>query len=343
VAAAMDRQWWRAALLLACTGLMHPLMVIYSAALVLLFALIQAARLRTASLLAVSGIGAFAVLYAVTRHAPVPELYRRVILSPNRTFLFPTEWRWFEDVGLLAPLAMYALAVFRARSGALVRNLCLAALLLGSSAALAAFLFLHPSGPYLVVRLQPLRSFHILYALGTVLLGGWLGGLLWTSPRRRWAACALLVFAAVALYAVQRATYPVTAHIEWPGAQPENPWQQAYLWARGHTPADAVFAGNPSLAYTGIVAAHGFRATTSRSRLADDKDAGVAAVVDPGVTEEWQRQRDAQLGIDSMSDEQRRARLRPFDVTWLLLSPGAVTGFTCPYRNYAVKVCRMLP
>jgi hypothetical protein len=35
------------------------------------------------------------------------------------------------------------------------------------------------------------------------------------------------------------------------------------------------------------------------------------------------------------------ARLRPFGVSWLVLRGEAVTGFECPYRNEAVKVCRV--
>jgi hypothetical protein len=85
----------------------------------------------------------------------------------------------------------------------------------------------------------------------------------------------------------------------------------------------------------------GFRATTRRSLLADSKDQGVAAVVKPSIAGVWAAQRNAQLGLDDLSDQERIARLKPFGVTWLLLPSSAATSFPCPFQNAVAKVCRM--
>lgn len=341
VAAVLERRWGLTSLLIVLMALMHPLMTMYAAALVLLYAVADAGYPRAAVALSALGIAAVALIALATRHAPVIPAYAEAMHSSARSFLYPAQWKWYEDLGLALPVALLALAWWRSRRGGRVHRLCFACLLLGSASIIAAFSFVHSSGPYLLVRVQLLRTFHVIYLIGVVLLGGWLGGALWKRHNTRWLAAALLAAIAVGLLAAQRATYPMSAHIEWPGMAPRNPWQQAYVWIRGNTPKDAVFAADPHLVFRDGVDEQGFRATTERSLLADDKDQGVAAVVDPAIAPEWAEQRDAQVGIDTMSDTEREQHLRPFRATWLLLRADSATGFACPYRNAVAKVCRM--
>lgn len=341
VAAVLRRRWGWAALLVVLVGTMHPLMVVYAAAMVALYALVDTGHTRAAAVLGAGGVASFGLLWLATRRFPVSAAYLEAIHNQVRTFLFPALWTWYEDLGLLAPLALFALAAYRAERESRIRKLCIACIVLGVSAILAAFLFVHASGPYLVARVQLLRSFHILYVVGVLLLGGWLGRMLAHTRNTRWVLYALLAVAAGGMFAAQRATYPLSAHIEWPGMGPRNPWARAYLWIRDNTPEDAVFAANPELVFLPDVDAQGFRATTGRSILADDKDQGVAAIVDPSIADVWAAQRDAQLGVDTMADTERERRLRPFGVTWLLLPVNSATAFGCPYRNAVAKVCRL--
>ncbi len=341
VAAALERRWGWAALLVVFMGLMHPLMGAYAAALLVFYAVVDSGRPRAAAALAIAGVAAFGMASLALRHIPVSHAYYDAIHSNVRTFLFPSLWTWYEDIGLVVPLVLFALAALRSRKGSRIRKLCLASVLLGLSAIIAAFLFVHTSGPFLLARVQLLRSFHVLYILGTLLVGGWLADLLWQREKRRWLLFVLLSAAAGGLFAAQRATYPESAHIEWPGAAPRNPWAQAYWWVRDHTPQNAIFAADPKLVFLPGVDSQGFRATTGRSILADEKDRGVAAIVDPSIALAWAAQYDAQVGVDTMSDAERARRLRPFGVTWLLLPTDSATGFVCPYRNFAAKVCRM--
>lgn len=341
VAAVLDRRWGLTALLIVLMALMHPLMAVYAAAFVLLYAVVDAAHPTAAVALGAAGIAAVGCVGFATRHVPVPPAYVEAMHSSARSFLYPAEWKWYEDLGLITPLALLAAAWRRSHRESRVHKLCFACLLLGTASLLAAFAFVHSSGPYLLVRVQLLRSFHLIYLIGVVLLGGWLGGMLADRRATRWLAAALLAAVAAGLFAAQLATYPMSAHIEWPGIAPRNPWQQAYVWIRANTPQDAVFAADPHLVFRYGVDEQGFRATAERSLLADDKDQGVAAVVDPAIAPEWARQRDAQLGIDTTTDAERVQRLKPFGVTWLLLRTDAATSFACPYKNAAAKVCRM--
>jgi hypothetical protein len=341
VAAVLERRWGWAALLVVLVGLMHPLMAIYAAAIVMLYFLADVGHARWAAALGAAGVVAIGILWLATRHASVSPAYLETMHNQLRTFLFPALWKWYEVLGLIAPLLLFALAADRAEPRGRIRKLCLACIVLGVSSALAAALFVHVSGPFLLVRLQLLRSFHILYALGVLLLGGWLGGALWRRSSTRWVLIGMLAIAATGLFAAQRTTYSDSAHIEWPWARPRNPWAQAYVWVQKNTPANAVFAANPELVFLDEVDAQGFRATAMRSILADNKDQGVAAVIDPSIAAAWAAQRDAQLGVDTMPDAERERRLRPFGVTWLLLPTDSATGFACPYKNAVAKVCRL--
>jgi hypothetical protein len=341
VAAALDRHWTLAAVFLVLMGLMHPLMVLYAAALVLLYALVDSGHARAAILLAFAVVASAGVISFVLRHATVSPAYLQAVHSRGRRFLFPAQWKGYEDLGLVIPLALFALAAWQTNAEGKIYKLCLACVLLGASSAMAAFLFVHGSGPYLLARIQLLRSFQIIYVIGVLLLGGWLSRLLWSRRGSRWVIFAPLAVAAGGLFAAQRAAFANSDHIEWPGAYPRNAWAQAYVWARKNTPANAVFAADPGLVFEDGVDMQGFRATAERSLLADNKDQGVVAAVDPSLAEIWLSQRNAQLGMDELSDQQRIARLRPFGVTWLLLRANAETNFPCPYRNSAAKVCRM--
>lgn len=340
VAAVLDRRWGLAALFLVLMGLMHPLMMIYAMALVVLYAVFDAGHPRVAVLLGLVEVALAGLIWLVTRHTAIPQAFFEAIQSRNRTFLFLARWKWYEDLGLIVPLAFLGVAASRARAGGRARRLCLACVVLGVSSTVAAILFVHVAGPYLLVELQLLRSFHIIYALGVLLLGGWLGSVLGHRRRTRWILPLLLVMAAGGLFLAQRGVYPYSAHVEWPGASPRNPWVQAYVWIRGNTPADAYFAADPDLQFRDGADTQGFRAISERSLLADDKDQGTAGL-NPPLAREWAAQRDAHIGLEKMTDEERLRRLRPFGVTWLLLSADSPTNFPCPYQNAVAKVCRM--
>jgi hypothetical protein len=339
VAAAVQRRWLRTTLLLALAIALHPLMGAYACAFVLLLGVVAARRIRLALFLCAAAVAVCAAIFLLAHRDPIDPAYRQAVLLAPRSFLFLARWRWYEDLGLVLPLLLFALGARALGPGDPRRSLCLAALLLGGTAVLIAALFVPPAGPYPLVPLQVLRGFHILYAVGMVLAAGPVRALF---GRSRVAAAAFFVALFAGMFLAEPLSWPACRRVEWPGAAPVNPYRRAFLWIRGHTPPDAVFAFNPQLVYLPNEDEQGFRAISERDHLADDKDAGVAAVI-PSLAGRWTAQRDPELGLGRMTDTQRRAALTSLGATWLLLPPGAPTAFPCPWRNSVVQVCRLTP
>ena len=342
LAACIDRgkrAWLRAALLLILAALVHPLMAAYAFAFVLIHGVIAGRRTRIAVILCGLAAAAAGIAFLLSLAEPVSPAYREAVLLPAHAFLFLARWRWYEDLGLVLPLLLFALTLLRLPASSPIRTLCLTCLLVGTTSFAIAAFFVPASGPCLLVPLQPLRSFHLIYGAGVVLCGGILASVAARSRLSAWAAVALLF---AGMFTAQRVAWSGSDALEWPWTQPRNPYQQAFLWIRGHTPRDAVFAFNPQLVYLPDEDEQGFRAMALRDHLADDKDAGIAAVI-PALADRWAAQRNAALHVDGMTDAQRRATLTPLGVTWLLLAPGSETRFPCPWRNRVAVVCRIVP
>jgi len=335
--AAIHRAWPRTLVLLLLATAVHPLMGAYAAIFVLLYALLAADRIRLAILMSCALLAVAATASFLSRGAPIDPAWHQAINLPQRSFLFLARWHWYEVLGLLLPLLLFALALRVLRRPAPLHSLCLASLLSGSTSLLIAALFVPPAGPCALVPLQVLRSFHLIYAAAIVLCGGLLARFLSRSPLAGFSLLAL-VFAAMATS--QTLAWPACNRVEWPGSSPSNPWQHAFLWIRANTPRNAVFAFNPELVYLPNEDEQGFRAIAQRDHLADDKDAGIVAVI-PRLADRWSLQRNAQLNVDRMTDAQRIAALTALGATWLLLPPQPQTQFPCPYRNAVVAVCRM--
>lgn len=335
VAACLDRAWTRTVILLALALLLHPLMGCFVVGFVLIQALVAAGRLRSAIVLCVAGCAAFGAAFLAAHFLPGAPDYRRIV--ELRSFLFLARWHWYEQLGLALPLLLLAFAVRSMGSSTRKGSVCLTCMLLGASAVVVSALFVPVAGPYLLVPLQVLRTFQLIYLLGMLLLGGWLGSL---RLRPRFLPAVILGLVFPLMFGVQRATWGASRQIELPGLRPANPWAQAFLWIRGNTPPGAVFAFNADLTLLPGEEEQGFRAISERDQLADDKDAGVAVLV-PHLAERAWREDRAELHADTMTDAQRLAVLRPLGANWILLSASATTHFPCPWRNSVVRVCRL--
>jgi hypothetical protein len=336
LASCLDRDWKRTAMWLLLTVIMHPLMAAYLAALLVACILTDQNRWRSLGAAALASFAGCAAVYAATRHATLPDGYQEAALS--RSYFFLSSWHWYEVAGLIAPMLLMLVAALRTHHRA-VRNLCVACIATGCTACAVAACFVHTNGSFLLARIQPLRTFQLIYLSGVILLGGFLARHL--RGRRAAIGAALLILVSSLMLLVQNQTYTTSAHVEWPFAAPRNPWQQAFLWIRNNTPQDAVFALDSNYTTLGSEDTQGFRATAARSALVDQlKDGGVVAIF-PQLAPRWKSQRDLEIGLDRISDQERIARLRPAGVTWLLLSAGSTTRFDCPYRNSTVAVCRL--
>jgi hypothetical protein len=337
---------------LALAAAMHPLMAAYALGATLMLLAARAPnrtlRLYATAALAASALALAACLQAVAR--PENAAYIRIALT--RTYWFPAQWRWFELLGLAAPLAIlsfYAWSKLAKTTSAhsflpieASHALARMAIAVGATSCLIALLFARAAATtHLIARLQPLRAFQIVYLVLALTLGAYLGERLLRRIPWRWAA-AMLLLGGIS-FAAARTAFPNSNHLELPGIAPRNPWAQAFLWVRDNTPKNALFALDADYINAPGEDAQCFRAIAQRSALPDySKDGGEASIA-PELTAEWVRGQAAQqsLSAPSTTDAQRVAALQPLGVTWLVLQAGATTRFDCPYANSAVKLCRL--
>jgi hypothetical protein len=346
---------WGGSMLLA--GAMHPLMAAYALGATAVLVCVRSSRRRvrtwgTAAMCA-AAVGVAACLQAMVR--PESADYVRVALT--RTYWFPMEWRWFELVGLAAPLAILVLyagtrgsrthisdarcgapafvAVADARS-ALARM----AVVVGATAWVVAMLFARTgAATHLVARLQPLRAFQVVYLVMVMMLGARLGERMLRRSAWRWCAAALLLGGV--MFAAARGAFPSSNHLELPGRTARNAWVQAFVWIRENTAKDAMFALDADYINARGEDAQCFRAIAERSALPDySKDGGEASIA-PELTDAWEGGQAAQSGLSAMTDMERLRAFEPLGVTWVVVDSRAGTGLSCPYANDSVKVCRL--
>jgi hypothetical protein len=337
---------------LVLAAAMHPLMAAYALGATLM---LLAVRLpgRTLRLYATAALAASALVLAACLQATAkPESADTIRIALTRTYWFPAQWRWFELLGLAAPLAILSFFAWRKlasstsahfpQSNEASRALARMALAVGATSCIIAALFARATAAtHLIARLQPLRAFQIVYLVLILTLGATLGERLLRCNAWRWAAT-LFLLGGIS-FAAARSAFPNSNHLELPGLAPRNPWAQAFLWARDNTPKDALFALDADYINAPGEDAQCFRAIARRSALADySKDGGEASIA-PVLTADWVRDQAAQqaLSAPSTTDDQRLSVLRPLGVTWLLLESSAATRLQCPYANSAVKLCRL--
>ncbi|MHB8301808.1 MAG: DUF6798 domain-containing protein [Acidobacteriaceae bacterium] len=339
IAYTLERRMVAAALCLAAAFVLHPLMAAYAVGYVLALVLLRGQKWGWLAGLAaaVLAIG-IAASHAGGLLGNSPA-YR--IAAMSRLYFFLDHWAWFEVFGLFPPLA--AAFLYCAWCGFQLKTnysrISAATLYIGLLSLLFAALFARTDSSFLLARLQPLRSFQLIYILFFLLLGSLLGEYVLRRRWWTWAAC----FTAIAgiMLTAQIMIYPSLAHVEWPWAKVRNPWEQSFLWIRSNTPRDALFALDPHYQQQPHEDTLGFRAVAQRSVLADwNKDGGVAAIY-PAVAQEWWNQVTATQDFSLWNDEQRVQVLAPYGVSWVVLSAAAATQLDCPYRNSAVRVCQL--
>ena len=317
---------------LAVAAVMHPQMAVYG----LLFLGVMELRRRRWLPEVAPPVCLVAIGLPLLDFSPVTGPARECLLS--RTFFFVSAWAWYEWIGVFAPLALlwwlsrasirHTLPAFRRLAGGLVPFGLLFT---------AAFLVLGIPALEGYTRLQPMRSFHLLYVIFFLLLGGLIGEYGIKTSVWRWLALFVPLAAGMAL--LQESTFPASPHVELPGSSNDNPWMSAFRWIRVHTPKDAVFAIDPYYMARRGEDAHGFRAVAERSVLADYvKDSGPVSLF-PKLAPEWQRQVMAQRGLDGFSPADFQRLVKQYPVTWILTTQPGPPGMVCPYRNSELAVC----
>jgi hypothetical protein len=335
----LEGRWFWLGVTLLVSATMHPELTVFTGSFVLVLALLERGKTRWAFYACTLAVTIAAALYFFTVHAAVSAAYEAA--QQSRTYIFLSEWRWYELLGVLLPLCLLSVAAFRLRLSNVAARLSAACVLAGTTSLVCSVLFVHPSGPGLLARLQMLRMFQLIYIVGVLLLGCGIGAFfVKKGTGGRSIEIGAMAALAVAMFFAQTAAFGHSNHLELPGRRPRNAYVQAFLWIRENTPRTAVFAADPMLVFAPGEDEQNFRAMAERSVLADYKDEGLALVF-PGDASNWYEQFQAQREIASMSDAERVARLTPLGASWMMLPASARTALPCPYRNSAVLVCRL--
>src|ERR1700680_4799734 len=342
IACFLDKRTRAAWLWLISAFLIHPQMAIYGAGFGLLLAVESRSRQPVGFVEAAPVLPALLLPLLVHDHLqPAQGAYREVLAS--RAYFLVTTWHWWEWVSAFAPLVILAVWAKLSLKPTLPAFSRLAKTLIGLGliSTVAALLLASDTDFAYLLRLQPMRSFHLIYVVFFVLLGGLLGEYVLRARVWRWILC----FGALStgMFALDMATYPASPHIERPGVHYQSEWLSSFLWIRDHTPKDAVFALDPDYLSKSGVDLHGFRAIAERSALADqEKDSGAASVF-PELAERWKQESAAQSDWAHVSEDRLQNLRAQYGVSWVLLENSAtVGGVVCPYQNGELRVCRIV-
>lgn len=333
VSSTLKQKYMATVLWLAFAAAMHPLMSVFAFSFCALLIWMTTVQLRSPN------TAAAALLLPLGFSFQPSSAYHQATLY--HTFHYILNWQWYEWVGIIAPVALFWWFARIAHSKGL-RNLELVcrALIVYDLVYFAAGLIISiPARFESLARLQPLRSLHLLYILLVVIGGGFLGEYVLQNHIWRWAL--LFIPLCAGMFLAQRALFPASSHIEWTLFAQRNEWARAFVWARENTPTDALFALNPPHMKIPGEDAHGFRAISERSMLADAmKDSG-AVTMFPPLAEEWWAQVQSQSGWERFQVEDFRRLKARYGVTWIVWEKPVLPGMECPYKNPAVQVCRL--
>src|ERR1019366_5428236 len=317
---------------LAVAAAIHPLLALYGASLVVMFA-------RRGWALHLAGL---------TVGIPLGWYWLPAVATASRqaanSYYFLSQWEWYEWLGIVGPLVILTACGrwARERSPALAR-VAEALLRFGVFYLLVSILFSYVPRFSQLAALQQMRCFQPIY----LFMGFFAGGILVQrfGPGRQLAVLLMLFLGLCGgMFYAQLEEFPATPHVEWPGLKPSNEWLLAYGWIRQNTPVAAYFAMDPRYMERPGADFHGFRGLAERSTLADLIEDKAVASLSPALAEEWWTETEALRdwnGFDS--DAMGRLKVR-FGVDWVLLerdNPPRLGGLECPYENRRLRVCRI--
>jgi hypothetical protein len=329
----LQKKYVRAVLWLAFAACMHPLMWTFPFSFCVLLWVMERFESRWQS---TTGLAALLWMpLAPAASAAYHEAAKR------HGFHYIQNWTWYEQLGIVAPLVLFwwFARIARRRQWSMVERVSRAFVVYDLIYLMAALVLDLPARFESLARLQPLRSLHFLYIVMFVVMGGLLGE--YVLKDRVWRWLLLFIPLSLGMFMGQRALFPASAHVEWPGVAPKNPWAQAFVWVRQNTPVNAMFALDPE--YMAIAGEDeiGFRCLAERSRLADwGKDNGVVSMFPP-LAEQWWAQVQAQTPWKSFRTEDFVRLKNTYGVDWAVVEQPGVAGLDCAYQNSVVRVCRI--
>ena len=218
---------------LLLTALIHIQMSVYGAALIGCLMLTRRVR---AEMVPAPAFGLLSFFGLPFLFAPQPAhgIAREVLFS--RTYFFVSNWTWYEWTGVFAPLALLAWFSLAAPKGTtpVFRTLARTLVPFGLIFTAIALVLTFPARLENYTRLQPMRSFHLLYVIFFVLLGGLIGE--YAIRRRVWRWAALFIPLAAGMWFLQQSSYPNSAHLEWHDSWPPGRLDfRLFLDSRSHS------------------------------------------------------------------------------------------------------------
>ena len=270
---------------------------------------------------------------------PANDTWRQA--EATRNFYFLLRWHWYEWLGVFGPLVIvwWFRRLARSRGSAVMARVAERLVYFGVFQFAVALILMLPPRLERFRSYEPMRFLHLTYLLFVLLAGGLLARYVLKRNILRW----LLFFVPLAagMFFAQRQLYPATAHLELPGVPSHNVWVEAFQWISHNTPVDSYFALDPDYMEMPGDDAHGFRALSERSVLADAiKDPCIVVRV-PSLGPRWLREVSAQQGWRSFQREDFLRLKQQFGVDWVVVPSPGVKGMTCPYNNSNLAVCRV--
>ena len=340
LARTLEKKYVRALFWLAFAACMHPLMWVFPFSFCVLLVVMEKFEVRWRT---TSATGLAALLWTPLSPAASAAYHEA---AKRHGYHYIQHWEWYELLGAVAPLVLFWWfarmsrgRIARGRQWPVVERVSRAFVVYGLIYLVAAVVVDLPARFEALARLQPLRSLHFLYIVMFVMMGGFLAE--YVMKDRAWRWLLLFVPLSLGMFMGQRALFPASAHVEWPGATPKNPWAQAFVWIRQNTPVSAAFAIDPE--YMNIAGEDeiGFRCLAERSQLADAvKDNGVVSMF-PALAEEWWAQVQAQTPWKNFRAEDFVRLKNNYGASWVVVEQLGVGGLDCPYQNSVVRVCRI--
>lgn len=342
VARTLEKKYVRGILWLAFAGSVHPLMAAFAFSFCVLLVFVERLenKINFGSSSLAAGLGCLLLLpFGISLDPPTSPAYHAAAL--RHEFHYIQLWHWYEQLGILAPVLLFWWwgRIARARRRRLLDLICRCLIIYDLIYFCAALVVDLPARFESLARLQPLRSLHLLYMLMFLIMGGFLGE--YVLKNRVWRWLALFILLGIGMFMAQRALFPASAHIEWPGVASKNPWAQSFVWVREHTSEDSVFALDPDFMQLHGEDTIGFRCLAERSRLADlSKDSGAVSMFPP-LAEDWWTQVQAQTPWRNFRIEDFARLKNKYGVSWVVVQQPGVAGLDCAYQNSAVRVCRI--
>jgi hypothetical protein len=327
----IDRKYFQAALFLVLAAAIHPLMSVFALSYCVVLIYIEEFDRRSAGLACLLPFG--------LSFDPPSLAYHQVALA--HPYFYLLQWRWYEWLGAVAPIAIlwWFSRIARSRRLRNLALLCRALIVYQLVYLLVAVVLTVPARFESLARLQPMRSLYLLYVLFFLFAGGLLGEYVLKNRAWRWAA--LFVPLCAGMFLAQHALFPASAHIEWPGSAPKNQWVQAFQWIRANTALDAIFALDPTYMDIPGEEENSFEAIAQRSMLADANKASGAVSMFPAMADEWLVQVQAQTGWTTFQPQDFRRLKAQYGVSWVVVQQPSTVGLDCPYQNATVMVCRL--